>query len=113
LFCFEFFFFGLILGLTRFITWHKYLESLKMSVTQTDEKTATMVEHVDNKLEPTISEGGVMKPIGNEEQLDRFGARAKTDPVEIALVKKLDWYMMVSSQDFSILISTLEILPEG
>lgn len=29
-------------------------------------------------------------------KVDAFGASAKTDPKEIALVKKLDWYMMVS-----------------
>lgn len=29
------------------------------------------------------------------EKVDEFGAHAKTDPKEIALVKKLDWYMMV------------------
>lgn len=28
-------------------------------------------------------------------QVDRFGAHAKTDPREIKLVKKLDWYIMV------------------
>ena len=27
-------------------------------------------------------------------QLDYSGAHAKTDPAEIALVKKLDWYIM-------------------
>jgi hypothetical protein len=36
------------------------------------------------------------KPVLNE-KMDEFGAAAKTDPKEIALVKKLDWYMMVSS----------------
>jgi hypothetical protein len=34
-------------------------------------------------------------------KLDAFGASAKTDPKEIALVKKLDWYMMVSVRVFS------------
>lgn len=27
---------------------------------------------------------------------DGFGARKKIDPLEIALVRKIDWYMMVS-----------------
>lgn len=27
---------------------------------------------------------------------DRFGAVAKCDPAEIALVRKLDWYILVS-----------------
>jgi hypothetical protein len=30
------------------------------------------------------------------ERVDKFGAHAKTDPREIKLVKKLDWYIMVS-----------------
>jgi hypothetical protein len=29
-------------------------------------------------------------------ELDKFGAAVKTDPAEIALVKKIDLYMMVS-----------------
>lgn len=29
------------------------------------------------------------------EKVDEFGAAAKTDPKEIALVRKLDWFMMV------------------
>ncbi|KAH8674464.1 putative MFS transporter [Tricladium varicosporioides] len=53
-----------------------------------------MVEHVDNKLTLTSSEPEPLKTAGHEEQLDRFGAYAKTDPVEIALVRKLDLYMM-------------------
>lgn len=31
----------------------------------------------------------------NFQQPDRFGSFAKVDPKEIALVKKLDWHMMV------------------
>jgi hypothetical protein len=65
-----------------------------MAVTQKDEKSAVMVEHVDNKLTLSPSEPEELKPV-HEEQLDRFGAHAKTDPKEIALVKKLDLYMLV------------------
>lgn len=32
-----------------------------------------------------------------ETSRDAFGARKKVDPKEIALVRKIDWYMMVSS----------------
>jgi len=32
-------------------------------------------------------------------ELDKFGAAVKTDPAEIALVKKIDLYMMVSVAD--------------
>ena len=34
---------------------------------------------------------------GPSEQLDYSGAHEKTDPAEIALVKKLDWYIMPMS----------------
>jgi hypothetical protein len=34
------------------------------------------------------------------DKVDKFGAHAKTDPREIALVKKLDWYIMVSVRSF-------------
>lgn len=34
-------------------------------------------------------------PKKNVQQPDRFGSFAKVDPKEIALVKKLDWHMMV------------------
>jgi hypothetical protein len=30
------------------------------------------------------------------DKVDKFGAHAKTDPGEIKLVRKLDWYIMVS-----------------
>lgn len=39
-----------------------------------------------------------LKPV-NGVEFDRFGAAAKTDPAEIALVKKIDLYMMVSVAD--------------
>ena len=66
-----------------------------MGVAKPEEKSGEMVEHIDNKLTLTASEPEPLK-IGREEQLDRFGAHVKTDPVEIALVKKLDMYMMAS-----------------
>lgn len=34
-------------------------------------------------------------PKKNVQQPDRFGSFVKVDPKEIALVKKLDWHMMV------------------
>ena len=30
------------------------------------------------------------------DKVDKFGAHAKTDPREIKLVRKLDWYIMVN-----------------
>jgi hypothetical protein len=32
------------------------------------------------------------------DKVDKFGAHAKTDPREIRLVRKLDWYIMVSCE---------------
>jgi hypothetical protein len=58
-----------------------------------DNKTIEVVEHVDNKFEPSISDPEKPAAVG----VDRFGARAKTDPEEIALVRKLDYFMMVSA----------------
>lgn len=56
----------------------------------TDEKMAQMerIEHVET------TDADLVKP--KMELVDEFGAHAKTDPKEIALVKKLDWYMLVS-----------------
>lgn len=42
------------------------------------------VQHVESKDDEKLAE-----------RLDRFGSAAKTDPREIALVKKLDLYLMV------------------
>ncbi|EOD45386.1 putative mfs transporter protein [Neofusicoccum parvum UCRNP2] len=54
----------------------------------TDEKMAQMerIEHVET------TDADLVKP--KMELVDEFGAHAKTDPKEIALVKKLDWYML-------------------
>lgn len=53
-----------------------------------DKNTISHVESPDHD--------DVQKPV-NGEKLDEFGASAKTDPKEIALVKKLDWHMMVGA----------------
>ena len=58
----------------------------------TEEKTMQVVEHVDNKLEPSMTDPEKPIVVG----VDRFGAYAKTDPIEIALVRKIDMVMMVS-----------------
>lgn len=51
-------------------------------------KDEATVDHVDFQED-------MMKPT-DVEQHDKFGSHAKTDPKEIALVKKLDMYLMVS-----------------
>ena len=64
-----------------------------------DEKTTMeAVEHVDHKREPSILDPE--KPVVVREGADRFGAYAKTDPLEIALVRKIDLIMMVSRAVF-------------
>lgn len=57
-----------------------------------DEKNMGVVEHIDDKFEPSIIDPEKPTVVG----FDRFGAHAKTDPVEIALVRKLDLFIMVS-----------------
>lgn len=65
-----------------------------MGATIADEKTMETVEHVDNKRDPSLLDPE--KPVVVAVGVDRFGAYAKTDPLEIALVRKLDLIMMVS-----------------
>ncbi|KAB2571368.1 putative mfs transporter protein [Lasiodiplodia theobromae] len=58
-----------------------------MAKHSTDEKFAQMerIEHVETTDD-------VVKP--KIEKVDEFGAHSKTDPKEIAIVKKIDWYML-------------------
>jgi len=63
-----------------------------MASTIKDDKTMEVVEHIDHKFEPSLADPE--KSIGAE--VYKFGAHAKTDPVEIALVRKLDTFIMVS-----------------
>ncbi|KAF9870750.1 major facilitator superfamily transporter [Colletotrichum karsti] len=58
---------------------HFHLDSVK------DEETC-VVDHVDYQQDP--------KPTDTGQQPDKFGSVAKVDPKEIALVKKLDMYLM-------------------
>ncbi|OBT65087.1 hypothetical protein VE03_05197 [Pseudogymnoascus sp. 23342-1-I1] len=60
-----------------------------MQTTTTDEKPMASVEHAENNLDLADQ-----KVLQNNDQLDRFGSYAKVDPVEIALVRKLDIHMM-------------------
>lgn len=59
------------------------------------ERAETML--VDDDQHPT-------KPIPIVEKVDYSGAHEKTDPREIALVKKLDLWIMVSSSGLPTLI---------
>ncbi|PVH94777.1 MFS general substrate transporter [Periconia macrospinosa] len=52
-------------------------------------------EAIQNRITPigTIQDGDIEKFLVMD-KVDKFGAHAKTDPREIKLVKKLDWYIM-------------------
>lgn len=52
------------------------------------------VVHQDDALFRTASEAGPEKPIPRIGKVDYSGAYEKTDPKEIALVKKLDKWIM-------------------
>lgn len=61
-----------------------------MQTTTVDEKPMASLEHAENEVD--LSD---QKALRTNDQLDRFGSHAKVDPVEIALVRKLDIHMMV------------------
>jgi hypothetical protein len=46
-------------------------------------------------LEKTSFADDIIKPAATLENADHTGAVAKTDPAEIALVRKIDWRLMV------------------
>lgn len=52
------------------------------------------VVHQDDALFRTASEAGPEKPVPRVDKVDYSGAYEKTDPKEIALVKKLDRWIM-------------------
>ncbi|KAK7755721.1 hypothetical protein SLS62_002333 [Diatrype stigma] len=49
---------------------------------------------VREEVEMVVQDNFGDDPKKHVQQPDRFGSFAKTDPKEIALVKKLDWYML-------------------
>lgn len=52
-----------------------------------EEKNIVSAEHIDNKPPPSVNEVDLKD--GVHRDLDQFGAWAKSDPREIALVKKV------------------------
>jgi hypothetical protein len=60
----------------------------QLAINTVNPKHEATVDHVDFPE-------GIMKPTDVKHH-DKFGSHAKTDPKEIALVKKLDMYLMVS-----------------
>lgn len=61
-----------------------------MASTVPDDKNN--IAHIESAEHDDVQKG---EPF--DEKVDEFGAVAKSDPKEIALVRKLDWYMMVSA----------------
>lgn len=53
-------------------------------------------DHVE-RVETAPSDDAIFSKFPKMDKVDEFGAHAKTDPREIALVKKLDKYIIVSS----------------
>ncbi|OAL53113.1 MFS general substrate transporter [Pyrenochaeta sp. DS3sAY3a] len=49
----------------------------------------TNIAHIESAEHDDVHKGEILS-----DKVDEFGAAAKSDPREIALVKKLDWYMM-------------------
>jgi hypothetical protein len=63
--------------------------TLLQSNTEKDENIKPQMEQVESL---SVDEGFTKS---NSEKVDRFGAHEKTNPKEIALVKKLDVYILV------------------
>lgn len=59
-------------------------------------------EHVEQIGDETLVKEG-------NEKTDQFGAKAKTDPAEIKLVRKLDMYILVSFPALLSIVQTLEL----
>lgn len=55
------------------------------------------VSHVEARDANLLAHEDGLKKLPDVEKVDEFGAHTKTDPVEIALVRRLDWFMLVSS----------------
>jgi hypothetical protein len=69
-----------------------------------NDKTMKDHEVIHNRITPaeTLQTGDVENlKLPVMEQVDRFGAHAKTDPREIKLVRKLDRYIMVRHETSS------------
>jgi hypothetical protein len=57
-------------------------------------------EHIERALDNVESrpnDDAIFSKFPKMDKVDEFGAHAKTDPREIALVKKLDKYILVST----------------
>lgn len=79
------------------ITAHANTDQKALGQERTNEKNTATTEHIDESIEPDLAGVMLAEKVAaeNEQHLDKFGAWAKSNPLEIALVRKLDWYMMV------------------
>lgn len=53
-------------------------------------------DHIERAETTATNDDAVFSKFPKMDKVDQFGAHAKTDPREIALVKKLDRYILVS-----------------
>lgn len=53
-------------------------------------------DHIERAETTATNDDAVFSKFPKMDKVDKFGAHAKTDPREIALVKKLDKYIIVS-----------------
>ena len=60
-----------------------------------EDKDKINESHQKNRIEHAEIIGEGILPIVAKDKVDEFGGHAKVDPKEIALVKKLDLYMLV------------------
>jgi len=56
----------------------------------------TRNDHIERAETTATNDDAVFSKFPKMDKVDEFGAHAKTDPREIALVKKLDRYILVS-----------------
>lgn len=60
-----------------------------------DEKIETHHEAAENRIEHSEVVGDGILPMVAKDKVDEFGGHVKVDPMEIGLVKRLDYYMLV------------------
>jgi hypothetical protein len=74
-----------LLGLHSLFVWNRARMDTKQPIVQDEKSTKHYEEKTDlEKIKPGLLENA-----------DYTGAEAKTDPAEIALVRKIDWRLMV------------------
>lgn len=78
---------------------------MSSALTRVPTPVPTSIGTIKKSLEKVEGSAQHVETQGDEkhgERLDRFGSVAKTDPREIALVRKLDLYLMVRPEHFEV-----------